>query len=219
LKHLGPKARNHIRRGLKEFDIRFMEHSEFLSKGAQAYCDTIRRNGFASITPEHFAIGYRVPRPWQKLVGAFKDSCLAAYLMVTEFDDWASIENYSADRFRPLGVNNALDYFTMHEYLCQERFRGVTYGLGSLQTSTKADGLHQFKLSMGFEAVPVHRRLVVNPLLRPLVNQALWGLTKEMVKLSRNHPLLRKAEGAIRMVLESNSQPSFSSAPSQEGNL
>jgi hypothetical protein len=206
LEDLGPKARNHIRRGLKEFEIRFMDHAEFVSKGAQAYCDTIKRNGYSGLTAQDFSSGYRIPQPWRKFVGAFKDGCLGGFLLITELDDYVSFENYSADQFRTMGVNNGLNYFALWHYLHEQRFRMVTYGLSSLQTVTRAEGLHQFKLSMGFEAFPVHRVLAVNPALRPFVNRTSWRVAKGVAKLSKNHPILRKAEGAIRMVLESDGQ-------------
>jgi hypothetical protein len=55
---------------------------------------------------------------------------------------------------------------------------------------------------MGFEALPVHRAFVVNPLLRPLVNRASWYLTKGLLRISPQHALLKKAEGALRLALE-----------------
>jgi len=202
IESLGRSARSKVRCGLREFEIRFMPHSEFLSKGAQAYCDTIRRNGFRGrYTAQDFATGYFHLQPGTKYVGAFRDSSLAAFLMVVEVDDWVSIGSFSADEFLPLRPNNGLLYFAVRHYLCERKMRVVSYGLSSLQTRSNAEGLHVFKVNMGFDAMPIRRGLVVNPLLRPLVNGASWVLVKSLLRLSRNHPLLRKAEGAMRMAL------------------
>jgi hypothetical protein len=195
-------ARYDSRRGLSEFEINFLAQSEILKLGRRAYCDTLARTGLSAEHRQPFEVAFGRPRPDRRYLGARRGNHLAAFLVVTEVDDWVSIGGYSANEFLPLRPNNGLIYFAVHHYLVERKFRVVDYGLSSIQANSKAEGLHKFKLKMGFEPVPVHRAFVVNPLLRPLVNRFSWRLLNELLKLSPQQPLLKKAEGAMRMALQ-----------------
>jgi hypothetical protein len=202
LDKLGTSARSQVHRALNEFQIRFVEESEILRLGKQAYGDTLGRTGLSAAQRESFESVFGRPRPDRRYLGAFKGDQLAAYLLVTEVDDWVSIGGYSANEFLPLRPNNGLIYYVLHHYLIERKFRVVDYGLSSIQADSKVEGLHKFKLKMGFESVAVHRAFVVNPLLRPLANRVSWRLVNGMLKLSPQHPILKKAEGALRMALQ-----------------
>jgi hypothetical protein len=175
-----------------------------LRLGKQAYCDTLARTGLSVDNREPFEIRFRRPRTESRYLGALKGDRLAAFFLVTEVDDWVSMGGYSANEFLPLRPNNALVFYVLHHYLVEKKFRVVSYGLSSIQADSRAEGLHKFKLKMGFESVPVHRAFVVNPLFRPFVNRVSWKLASGMLKLSPQHPLLKKAEGALRMVLQTH---------------
>ncbi len=202
IEKLGQSARSHIRRGLDEFDIRFLEPSQILTLGMQSYCDTLARTGQSIEHRESFESFFRASRLEKKYLGALKGEYLAAFLMVTEVDDWISIGAYSANEFLSLRPNNALIYFVLQHYLVEKGIRVATYGLSSVQASSSAEGLNRFKLKMGFESIPVHRVFIINPLFRPLVNRFSWKLAKEMLRFSPKHPLLKKAEGALRTALQ-----------------
>jgi hypothetical protein len=203
LEKLGQSARSHIRHALVEFDVRFMDQSEILKSGKQAYYDTLSRTGLSVDHRESFEAGFGRPRADRCYLGAWKGDRLAAFLLVTEVDDWVVIGGYSANEFLPLRPNNGIIYYALHHYLVEKRFRIVSYGLSSIQAISNADGLHKFKLKMGFEPTPVHRTFVVNPLLRPFVNRVSWRLVNGMLKLSPQHAMLKKAEGALRLALQS----------------
>jgi hypothetical protein len=203
LEKLGRGARYDIRRGLSEFEMKFLNQPEILRLGERAYCDTLARTGLSAEHRETFKIAFGRPRPDRRYVGAMRGNQLAAFLVVTEVDDWVSIGGYSANEFLPLRPNNGVIYYAVHHYLIERRFRVVDYGLSSIQADSKAAGLHNFKLKMGFESVPVHRAFVVNPLLRPFANSVSWRLVNRMLKFSPQHPMLKKAEGALRMAIQS----------------
>jgi len=194
-------ARSHIRRALGEFEIRFMEQSEVLRLGKQAYYDTLVRTGLSPEHREAFELEYGRPRRDTAYIGAMKGDRLAAFLRATAVDDWVLLAGCSANEFLPLRPNNGLIYYVVHHYLVVKKFRVVDYGLSSVQAASNAEGLHRFKLKMGFEAVPVHRAFVIHPLLRPFANRLSWRLINGILKRSPRHPLLKKAEGALRMVL------------------
>jgi hypothetical protein len=202
LKKLGRGARYDTSRGLNELKIRFLEQSELLRLGKQAYCDTLARTGISVDSREPFEVRFRRPRTESRYLGALRGDQLAAFLLVTEVDDWVSMGGYSADEFLPLRPNNALIFYAVHHYLVEKKFRVVSYGLSSIQADSKAEGLHKFKLKMGFESVPVHRAFVFNPLLRPFVNRLSWGLVNGILKVAPYHAMLKKAEGALRMALQ-----------------
>ncbi len=195
-------ARSHIRRALGEFEIKFMDQSDVLRLGKQAYYDTLVRTGLSVAHRETFELEYGRPRRDTAYIGAMKEERLAAFIRATAVDDWVLLAGCSANEFLPLRPNNGLIYYVVHHYLVEKKFRVVDYGLSSVQAASKAEGLHRFKLKMGFEAVPVHRAFVINPLLRPFANHLSWRLINGILKLSPQHPLLKKAEGALRMVLQ-----------------
>jgi hypothetical protein len=196
------KSARTVRRGLNEFDLRFMDQSEILQLGKQAYCDTLVRTGLSVQHRRSFESAFSRPRHDTKYLGAIKGNRLGAFLIVTEVDDWVSMGGYSADEFLPYRPNDALVFYASHHYLVERKFRVVDYGLSSIQSVSNAEGLHRFKIKMGFRSVPVHRAFVVNPLLRPLVNRFSWTLVNNILKLSPNHPMLKKAEGALKGALQ-----------------
>lgn len=202
LEKLGKGARYDTRRGLNEFEIRSLDQSEVLRLGKQAYSDTLTRTGLAIDHREMFELAFGRPRGDTHYLGAIKGMRLAAFLCITEVDRWVSIGGYSASEFLPLRPNNALIFHCVHHYLVEKKCRVVDYGLRSIQAVSNAEGLHKFKLKMGFESLPVHRAFVVNPLLKPLVNRFSWTLVNSMLKLSPNHPMLKKAEGALKGALQ-----------------
>jgi|SRR5579864_9437660 len=206
LEKLGKHARYDVRRGLKEFHIKFLEQSEVLRLGKQAYSDTLARTGLSVGHREPFECAFGRPRPDKYYLGALRSERLAAFLQILEVDDWVCIGGYSADEFLPLCPNNALVFHAVHHYLVEKKLRVIDYGLSSIQAVSNAEGLHRFKIKMGFEAVPVRRAFVVNPVLRPFVNRVSSALVKGMLRFSPRHPVLKKAEGALRMALQGHTQ-------------
>lgn len=201
LEKLGRGARYDTNRGLKEFDIRPLDLAEILRLGGQAYYDTLVRTGLSVQHRECFEDAFRRPRSERFYMGAMKGDRLAAFLVLRAVDDWVSIGGYSANEFLPLRPNNALVYHVAHDYLVKKKFRVVDYGLSSIQAVSHAEGLNAFKVKMGFQSTPVHRAFVLNPLLRPFANRFSWGLVNRMLRFSPEHPLLKKAEGALRLTL------------------
>lgn len=202
LDKLGKNARYDVRRGLKEFDIRFIEQHEVLELGKQAYTDTLGRAGLSAAHREKFEAAFGRSHPGKCYLGAIREGRLAAFLQLVAVNDWVSLGGYSANEFLSLCPNNALVFFAARYYLSEKNLRVIDYGLSSVQAVSNARGLDHFKQKMGFEAVPVHRAFIVNPLLRPFVNRFSSALVNSMLKLSPQHTLLKKAEGALRMVLE-----------------
>jgi len=200
--NLSQSARSHIRRSLNEFEIRFLDAAEILTAGMDAFCDTRIRFGLSKGTRQAFEATFCQAQSFRRYLGAFKDNRLAAFVVITEIDDWASIgPGYAVSEFLPLRPNNGLIFRALRYYLVEEKRRLVDHGLSNVPFTAKVESLHRFKVKMGFEARPVHRSFVVNPLLRPFVNRLSWKLVNGLQKLSPRIPLVEQTELVLRMAL------------------
>jgi len=219
LEKLSGKMRRETRRGLEEFKISCLTPDQLLAHGVQAFCDTRRRNGLSDGTPEEF---YRLFSAEAKLpeivfLGAWRDNQLAAFLTITEVDDWVELGNYSMDALRQFRPNHALFYSTFFHYLVERKCRLVCGGLSSIQAVSNAAGLHIFKKKVGYEARPVHRAFVAHPLLRPFVNPlTLWGVNT-VLRFRPGDRRLKKAGGVLACMLgDTSTLEAAGSSTSQE---
>jgi len=204
LEKLRKGARYDVRRGLREFQVRAASQEEVLALGFAAYRDSRTRNRLSGDSREAFETRFGRLQPATRFFGAFKDGKLAAFCGGLEVEDWASIGGWSADEFLHLRPNDALIYFVSYHYLVEGSCQTLSYGLSSVQASSNARGLHHFKVKLGFEAIPVHRTFVLNPLLRPIINRTSWKVTNGLSKLWPNNLMLKKAEGALRIAIQAD---------------
>jgi len=203
LDKLAPAMRRNVRRGLKELTIAPLTSEQLFAHGSQAFCDTRRRAGLNDGTSEEFRrfLTFNTSLPEMVFLGAWKENQLAAFLYITEVEDWAEIGCFSMDALLQYKPNDTLMYSTLFHYLVERKCRVVSYGLSSIQAESNAAGLHRFKLKVGFEARPVHRALVPHPLLRPFVNRlTLWGINK-VLQLKPQDRRFKKAGGAVASML------------------
>lgn len=174
LKKLTPAMRRNVRRGFRELRITAITSDELLSYGMQAFCDTRRRVDLNDGTPEEFRRRFtlRARCPGHVFLGAWREDKLAAFLSITEVDDWAEIEGcFSVDSLLNFRPNDALMFSVLTHYLVERSCRVVSYGVSSIQAESNEAGLHTFKTKVGFEAKPVYRAFVLHPLLRPFANR------------------------------------------------
>jgi hypothetical protein len=217
LDKLAPPMRRNVRRGLRELRLAPVTPKQLLAHGVRAFCDTRRRVGLSDGTPEHFhqRFSQRAKSSGHVFLGAWKGEELAAFLSITEVDDWAEIEGcFSADALLNFRPNDTLMYRALSHYLVEQECRVVCYGSSSVQAESNAVGLHAFKTKVGFEANPVHRSFVLHPLLRPLGNRlTLLGL-QTTLRLRPNECRLKKAEGILASILGERRMPKAASIPS-----
>ena len=204
LDKLPPAVRRNVRRGLKELKVATVTSDELLRHGAQAFCDTRQRVGLSDGTVERFKRRFsaRARSPGHVFLGAWKDDHLAAFLSITEVDDWAEIEGcFSMSSLLGLRPNDTLIFSALSHYLVKKKCRLVSYGLSSMQANSNAAGLHAFKTKLGFEAKSVHRVFVLHPFLRPFANQlTLWGVNTTL-RFSPGSRMLKKASGILTSML------------------
>ncbi len=203
IERLSPPMRRNVRRGLKELRIAQLSPDQLFIHGMQAFCDTRKRVGLSDGTPENFQrrFSQRAKCPAHVFLGAWKDDTLAAFLSITEVDDWASIEGcFSRTDLLNSRPNDLLMYTTLSRYLIDEGRRVVGYGASSVQSESNAATLHVFKKKVGFQAKPVHRAFVFHPLLRPFVGRATLGMIGLLLHMRPGSPWLKKAEGVLRCI-------------------
>jgi hypothetical protein len=118
-------------------------------------------------------------------------------------DDWVEIEgSFSADDSRTLCPNDGLAHFVLSHFLVTRRFNTVSYGLSSIQEAHQAEGLHNYKKKVGFDAQPVHRAFVLHPLLRPLANPLILRGARMVTKVLPQNRMIKKASGMLMTMLE-----------------
>jgi len=207
LEKLTPAMRRNVRCGLRELKIRPLTPEQVLAHGGPAFCDTRRRAALTDGTAAEFdrRFGLRVRCPAHVFLGAWKGESLAAFLSVTEVEDWAEIEGcFSMDAHLHLRPNDVLMYSALSKYLINEKRRLVSYGVSSIQTSSNAEGLHAFKTKVGFQAQPVHRAFVLHSFLRPFAGRlTLWGLNI-VRRFQHGNRRLSKAHGMLALCLNDN---------------
>jgi hypothetical protein len=204
---LAKHARRDVRRGFRNLRIAPLSSAELLAHGLQAFCDTRRRAGLSDGTPDEFRrrFIFRVTCGGHAFFGAWRDGQLAAFLSITEVDDWAEIEgSFSLDAFLNLTPNDALVSAALFHYLTKQKCRMVSYGLSSIQAKSNEVGLHVFKSKVGFEATPVHRVFEVHPLIRPFISKATLWTFKQALNLVPRHRRLKKVEGMLACMLGEN---------------
>jgi hypothetical protein len=204
LQKLQPPVRRNIRRGLAELRLAWLTPDELLGHGFQAFSDTRARVGLTDGTMADFVRRFtaRGQCAGHSFLGAWKDDKLAAFLSVTEVDDWAEIEGcFSRNDLLEARPNDTLIYAALSHYLTQERRRLVSYGASSVQTSSNERGLHVFKTKMGFQAKAVHRAFAFHPFLSCLVNRTTLCVMSAALRFFPGNRRLKKLEGVVATTL------------------
>jgi hypothetical protein len=207
---LSKPAQRCIRRAQHSLRFTPIELSTLVDHGYSAYKDTFARVGLAVDTIDQFERGFGsfLQNPAHRLVGAWKEDILVAFMMLIVVDDWMEIPgSFSTNAHLDLRPNDGLVNYVLEHFLVERSFRTVCYGLSSVQEEADKAGLHVFKKKVGFEALPVHRAFVLHPLLRPFANRlVLWG-TRGALRFYPDGRLLRKASGVLASLLKEKKMP------------
>jgi hypothetical protein len=199
LEGLGVAARRDARRALRELRFEFIDMETLMREGVTPFCDSRIRNGLSDGTPEMFRHHFQSHADSRayKVLGAWKDNVLVAFMSLTIVEDWVAIAAFASTEYLRLCPNNGLVHFAMDYFLTERKFRLINYGVSSIQETSKSDSLHRFKCRVGFEAVPIYRAFVFHPILRPMMNSVtLWGL-RRCLSLWPSNRILRKATGLL----------------------
>lgn len=200
---LSSNNRSKVRRGLKRFDVRRTTREEIAEKGYRCYSDKCTRNELQPLTRDLYIdrVTSVANSPSIEMWAAFSGDEIAAYGEVRicgrlgELMSTASASSYLRDY-----PNHALFFTILSSLMQRGNIESVSYGLSSIQRESNMDSLDYFKTSIGFEAIPVVRRLEVNPLLRPLVNPASQSLIRVLESWRPGSLFIRTARGALDMI-------------------
>ena len=201
---LRPNTRNNIRRGLRAFTVRLCSWDELAEKGMAAYAETTRRHGYREPDTSQLQGIVRRLRDsgFYDIWGAWHEDELIAWTTVAKIDDWAIIDiARSCDLALKRNANNAVCYEILHRSLAEERRRYVTYGLSSIQVEANTHSLHEYKLRMGFEAVPVCRVFEFHPMFKTvLASPAMSWAWEGLAAMFSSSSQLRKVAGMSRIL-------------------
>lgn len=199
LDKLPAAMRRNVRRGMSALTIQPLSTETVLQQGYPAYADTRQRIGLSDFDRHSFESRFlaRARSPANVYLGAWLDKRLIAFLSITEVADWVEFESlFSCTDTLEYRPNDTLLYKALHYYLVESPRALVSYGIRSVQSQAE-EGLHQFKLKVGFEACAVHRAFVMHPSVRPFINGLSHALLRHLLRRFPKNRLLRKAEGLV----------------------
>jgi hypothetical protein len=201
---LPKNARRDIRRGQRSFEVRLCSWDELAERGFAAHADTAARHGYSAPPADEVRrmVNNWRESPCHEVWGAWQDDELSAWMVVVKIDDWGMINVVRSCTAVLKGCpNNAVLYEATRRLLAEEKRTYVTYGLSSIQVNVGELSMHKYKVRMGYEALPVHRRFVVHPVLRPLVTArpVAWSLER-LAGIMPGNKNLRRLAGMARLV-------------------
>ncbi len=197
-------ARRDARRALRNLRIDFVDPQTLLEHGYTAFRETRSRVGLSDGTREQFECRFETffMSPSHCVLGAWKGDELAAFMTLVVVEDWVEIEgSFSANASRTLCPNDGLAHVVLDHFLVGRRFRTISYGLSSIQSAHQMEGLHAYKIKVGFQTIPVHRVFVLHPFLRLLANNWTLSGMKAVEKLFPHNRLMKKAGGVLNAVM------------------
>lgn len=215
LESLSSNNRSKVRRGLKRLEVRQITAEEVIEAGYDSYCDTRTRHGSTMMSPAEFRANWERQRvvPDRQIWGAWSGMELAAFGTVHLCGRWAAISATVSNTVHLKDYPNHALFFTMLEHLMGlPEIETVSYGLSSLRSETARESLHAFKVSIGLEAVPVRRQVVLHPLLRPVVNRPGLAGARLLERAIPGSRIPRAARASIEFLLD----PDAEGAPADE---
>jgi hypothetical protein len=201
---LSQSRRRDARRGLRRHEVREITPQEMLATGYACVADTSRRHALRPPSEDAFRASCLAMQvsPFFQVWGAMAEDELAAYMILRYCGPWAEIVTCgSADKHLKHCPNQALVTTVLKQSLSALGVESVSYGLSSLQLHSRADSLHWFKTSMGFEAIPVVRSIKVHPVLAPLFNRATGRVLRVLERKCGDVLAIRQASALVEMLI------------------
>lgn len=199
---LTKKSRRDVIQGLANCVIERISFSCMAEEGWILQKDTLDRQGRKSGMDQ---------KEWQQLVssaegidgfecwGAKVQDKLAAALLGAHINStWYTLYLLSHRAYLNHFVNHALYFSFAHEKLSDKEIDSIFCTVQSLDAPKSVD---DFKLRLGFKAVPVRQRVVFHPLMQPLVN----AFSRKLIHILNqgiNHAGIQKLEGMVNFYLQ-----------------
>lgn len=209
LEKIDKNARRFTRIAQRNLDIKFTDWDNILSNGFQAYSDTRNRNGLSDGKIDNFKRIFTECKNNNafKTIAAFEPGTnrIYAFLKMIVVDNWVEItSSYSESDYLNLCPNNGMFNAALEFYLAGGKADVVSYGVSSIQKDSKKEGLHNFKVRVGFEAKPVQRIFIVNPKYKFLFNGFTHKTSRILLKIFPSNRQLKKIDGVMNLILSEN---------------
>ncbi len=188
LEGLAKRMRRYVKAALERCEIRPLDLDRLLRDGLRLNLDTMKRQGrynpdFAEAPGwKRFVGAVGACAPEFSATGAFVDGELAAYMVTCTEDGWMHLlyEN-GRDDLRQHRPSYALDFSLIHAGMQDPAVEGVC---GSPVAVGALGGLHDFKVSLGYDIEPHNVVLALHPAARPaIVNPLSRGLVGALRRL------------------------------------
>lgn len=190
-------VRRNIRYGQRNLKYGFTNWDNILKNGLKAFSETRTRVGLSDGNEKYFKERFLEfsKNKYHKVVAAWYQNQMAAFMSLIVLKNFVIIQGtFSTDEFKKYRPNNVLVDFVLNYFLVERHFDRVSYGLSSIQEDSEKEGLHKFKTSVGFEAIPVRRVFILHPLL-----SLFQGFIKIFIHLLKfffpKNRFIRKASG------------------------
>jgi hypothetical protein len=195
-------ARKNVRRGLRSCSVGPISFARYVEEGWALRVDTLaRQQRRIKESRDDFRRKYSAAADLDgfEVWAAEVDHRLAATLVIFQMDAWGYMIYQQCHRdYLREHVNNALSFGVTQNLIRRPNIRGIFYGMRSLDAPPSVD---EFKLRMGYQAQPVHQRVLFHPYLAPLVNRYSHRVAKTLAAVNPANRFLAKAEGMMHLCL------------------
>ncbi|MBZ5604347.1 MAG: hypothetical protein LAO79_18755 [Acidobacteriia bacterium] len=179
------KHRPRVRRALEHFEVRPAEKSELLAQARALNLSTMARQG--RFDPE-----FADPEQWETFVeaafacpemsfpAAFDGDRMAAYMVTCREGGWLHILHQMSRQEDLVNFpNHLLTYAVSKTGAGDPSLEGVCYGCMPLFS---ADGLHEYKLRFGYQAIPHRSVIQLDPKLDFVLNRRIVRSTVHLAR-------------------------------------
>lgn len=203
LDKLSGNARRNVRKGLAYAEVQRIPLARLAGEGWKLQSETLERQGRAKAETQE---------RWQRLClsaedlpgfeawAALHEGRMVSSVLAFTCDDWVSIlYAQSATNQLKHRVANALLFSISQEMMSRPSISQILHGMHSLDALGSVD---EFKFRLDYEPRLVRQRVVLNPLLSPLLGRSTANLAGRLNARRPGMPRLRKFEGMVRMASE-----------------
>lgn len=194
-----------IKIGKKNLSISFVEWHEILEYGFKAFQDTRTRVGLSDGNKKNFESRFNnfAKNEGHKALAAKLNGDVVAFMSLIVVNNFVIIQgSFSTDEHRRLCPNNVLTDFLLSYYLKEKNFDLVSYGLSSIQEDASTEGLHNYKIRVGFDPINIQRVFLLHPYVAPF-HSIIKIFLKILLLMFPKHRVIRKASGLFQHLQKS----------------
>lgn len=203
--NLESKGRRDVRRALRSFDFKEIPWDELQLKGYAAYRDTRSRNDLS----DYKRLDFQNLIERTETLSANKNLAVisketgdvAGFLIYNWVGRYIEIFGvFSVNEYLSDCPNNGMFHYMQEKYLTGKKVDIISYGYSSIQNKSSKDGLHKFKLRVGFKATPIRRYFLINPRYRFLNSNLFRSIVVILLKIFPSNRKLNKISGMLKLI-------------------